>query len=161
MKTHEARKASIFLFSNSITNHIFGRIDRHKITFSKCVLFEKSHFHEIVISLDVVRERFWKSEKYSEKHFCKNVSIARFALSRYHGAEQFAYTESSFVKSVFYTKSRFNSDIPYSNQPIKLRHRTGLDGIHDVDVGRHGLVVGVAGPFHYNVRCGMWEERRP
>ena len=57
MKTHEARKASIFLFSNSITNHIFGRIDRHKITFSKCVLFEKSHFHEIVIPLDVVREQ--------------------------------------------------------------------------------------------------------
>ena len=37
------------------------------------------------------------------------------------------------------------------NQPIKLRHRTRLDGIHDVDVGFHGLVVGVAGPFHDDV----------
>ena len=39
-----------------------------------------------------------------------------------------------------------------SNQPIKLRHRTCLDGIHDVDVRLHGLVVGVAGPFHHDVR---------
>ncbi len=38
------------------------------------------------------------------------------------------------------------------NQPIKLRHRTGLDGVHDVDIGLHGLVVGVAGPFHHDVR---------
>ena len=30
-----------------------------------------------------------------------------------------------------------------SNQPVKLRHRTSLDGVHDVDVGFHGLVVGV------------------
>ncbi len=37
-------------------------------------------------------------------------------------------------------------------QPIKLRHRTRLDGIHDIDVGLHGLVVGVAGPFHHDVR---------
>ena len=39
-----------------------------------------------------------------------------------------------------------------SYQPIKLRHRTRLDGIHDVNVGLHGLVVGVAGPFHHDVR---------
>ena len=39
-----------------------------------------------------------------------------------------------------------------SYQPIKLRHRTRLDGIHDVDIGLHGLVVGVAGPFHHDVR---------
>ena len=38
-----------------------------------------------------------------------------------------------------------------SYQPIKLRHRTRLDGIHDVDIGLHGLVVGVAGPFHNDV----------
>ena len=38
------------------------------------------------------------------------------------------------------------------NQPIKLRHRTRLDGIHDVYVGLHGLVVRVAGPFHHDVR---------
>ena len=38
------------------------------------------------------------------------------------------------------------------NQPIKLRHRTCLDGVHDVDVGLHGLVVGVASPFHHDVR---------
>ena len=38
------------------------------------------------------------------------------------------------------------------NQPIKLRHRTCLDGVHDVDVGLHGLVVGVTGPFHHDVR---------
>ena len=38
------------------------------------------------------------------------------------------------------------------NQPIKLRHRTGLDRIHNVDVGLHGLVVGVAGPLHHDVR---------
>ena len=37
-------------------------------------------------------------------------------------------------------------------QPIKLRHRTRLDGVHDIDVGLHGLVVGVAGPFHHDVR---------
>ena len=34
------------------------------------------------------------------------------------------------------------------NQSIKLRHRTGLDRVHDVNVGLHGLVVGVAGPFN-------------
>ncbi len=33
-------------------------------------------------------------------------------------------------------------------QPVKLRHRARFDGIHDVNVGFHGLVVGVAGPFH-------------
>ena len=38
------------------------------------------------------------------------------------------------------------------NQPIKLRHRARLDGIHDIDVGLHGLVVGVAGPFHHDIR---------
>lgn len=38
------------------------------------------------------------------------------------------------------------------NQPIKLRHRACLDGVHDVDVGFHGLVVGVADPFHHDVR---------
>ena len=37
------------------------------------------------------------------------------------------------------------------NQPVKLRHRTRLDGVHNVDVGLHGLVVGVAGPFHHDV----------
>ena len=37
------------------------------------------------------------------------------------------------------------------NQPIKLRHRARFDGVHDVDVGLHGLVVGVAGPFHDDV----------
>ena len=37
-------------------------------------------------------------------------------------------------------------------QPVKLRHRTSLDGIHDVDVRLHGLIVGVAGPFHHDVR---------
>ena len=39
-----------------------------------------------------------------------------------------------------------------SNQPIKLRHRTRFDGVHDIDVGLHSLVVGVAGPFHHDVR---------
>ena len=34
------------------------------------------------------------------------------------------------------------------DQPIKLRHRTRLDGIHDVDVGLNGLVVVVAGPVN-------------
>ena len=38
------------------------------------------------------------------------------------------------------------------NQPIKLRHRTGLDRIHDIDIGFHGLVVGMTGPFHHDVR---------
>ena len=38
-----------------------------------------------------------------------------------------------------------------SNQPIKLRHRARLYGIHDVNVGLHGLVVGVAGPLHHDV----------
>ena len=37
-------------------------------------------------------------------------------------------------------------------KPIKLRHRTRLDGIHDVHVGLNGLVVGVAGPFHHDVQ---------
>ena len=37
-------------------------------------------------------------------------------------------------------------------QPIQLRHLAGLDGIDDVDVGLHGLVVVVAGPFHYDIR---------
>ena len=37
-------------------------------------------------------------------------------------------------------------------QPIQLRHLAGLDGVDDVDVGLHGLVVVVAGPFHYDVR---------
>ena len=37
------------------------------------------------------------------------------------------------------------------NQPIKLRHRTRLDGVHNVDIGLHGLVVGVASPFHHDV----------
>ena len=37
------------------------------------------------------------------------------------------------------------------NQPIKLRHRTGLDGIHNVNIRFHGLVVGVAGPFHHDI----------
>ena len=39
-----------------------------------------------------------------------------------------------------------------SYQPIKLRHRTRLDRIHNVDVRLHGLVVGMAGPFHHDVR---------
>ena len=38
-----------------------------------------------------------------------------------------------------------------SNQPIKLRHRTRLDGIHDVDIRLHSLVVGVTGPFHDDI----------
>ena len=38
------------------------------------------------------------------------------------------------------------------NQPIKLRHRARLDGVHDINVWLHGLVVGVAGPFHHDVR---------
>ena len=38
------------------------------------------------------------------------------------------------------------------NQPIKLRHRARLDGVHDVDVRLHGFVVGMAGPFHHDVR---------
>ena len=33
-------------------------------------------------------------------------------------------------------------------QPIKLSHRTSLNGIHYVNIGLHGLVVGVAGPVH-------------
>ena len=37
-------------------------------------------------------------------------------------------------------------------QPIKLRHRTCLDGVHNVDIRLHGLIVGVAGPFHHDVR---------
>lgn len=36
-------------------------------------------------------------------------------------------------------------------QPIKLRHRACLDGVHNVDIRLHGLVVGVAGPFHDDV----------
>jgi len=36
-------------------------------------------------------------------------------------------------------------------QPIKLRHRASLDGVNDVNVRFHGLVVGVAGPFHHDV----------
>jgi len=31
------------------------------------------------------------------------------------------------------------------NQPVKRRHRVRLDGIHDVEIRLHGLVVGVAG----------------
>ena len=38
------------------------------------------------------------------------------------------------------------------NQTIKFRHRARFDGIHDVDVRLHGLVVGVPGPFHHDVR---------
>ena len=38
-----------------------------------------------------------------------------------------------------------------SNQPIKPRHRTRLDGIHDVDIRLHSLVVGVTGPFHDDI----------
>ena len=34
---------------------------------------------------------------------------------------------------------------------IKLRHRTRLNGIHYVNIGLHGLVVRVAGPFHDDV----------
>ncbi len=37
-------------------------------------------------------------------------------------------------------------------KPIKLRHRTRLDEVHDVNVGLHGLVVGMASPFHHDVR---------
>ena len=29
-------------------------------------------------------------------------------------------------------------------QPIKLRHRARLDGVHDIKVGHHGLVAGNA-----------------
>ena len=29
-------------------------------------------------------------------------------------------------------------------QPIKLRHRARLDGVHDIKVGHHGLVAGIA-----------------
>ena len=43
-------------------------------------------------------------------------------------------------------------------QPIKLRHRTRLDGVHDVDVGLHGLVIGVASPFHHYVRGDAQEQ---
>ena len=43
-------------------------------------------------------------------------------------------------------------------QPIKLRHRTCLDGVHDVDIGFHGLIVGVAGPFHHDVRSDAQGE---
>ena len=42
--------------------------------------------------------------------------------------------------------------MPPLQQIIELRHRLGLDGIHDVDVGFHGLVVIVAGPFHHDAR---------
>ena len=38
------------------------------------------------------------------------------------------------------------------DQPIKLRHRACLNGINDVNVRLHGLVVGMAGPFHHDVR---------
>lgn len=105
---HEARKASIFLFSNSITNHIFENKDRHKITFSKCVLFEKSHFHEIVIPLDVVRERLSLLEK--RKVFRKTLlqkclhrkvcveSVSRGRTICLHGIK--------LCKVGFFTKSR-------------------------------------------------------
>ena len=37
-------------------------------------------------------------------------------------------------------------------QPIQLRHLAGLDGVDDVDIWLHGLVVVVAGPLHYDIR---------
>lgn len=37
-------------------------------------------------------------------------------------------------------------------QIIEFGHRLGLDGVHDVDIGAHGLVVGVSSPFHYHIR---------
>ena len=36
-------------------------------------------------------------------------------------------------------------------QPIQLRHLTCLNTVNDIDVRFHGLVVGVAGPFHHDV----------
>ena len=54
------------------------------------------------------------------------------------------YSDNYFIFNKFYL-FLINCE---SNQPIKLRHRTGLDGIHDVDVGLHGLVIGVAGPIN-------------
>ena len=51
-----------------------------------------------------------------------------------------------------YTLSIKLSSIYLFHQPVKFRHRTGLDGVHDVNVGLHGLVIGVAGPFHHDVR---------
>ena len=36
-------------------------------------------------------------------------------------------------------------------QIVEFGHGLGLDGVHNVDVRLHGLVVGVAGPFHDNV----------
>ena len=42
--------------------------------------------------------------------------------------------------------------IIFLQQSVELRHRGGLDVVHDVNIGLHGLVVGVAGPFHHNVR---------
>lgn len=37
-------------------------------------------------------------------------------------------------------------------QSIELRHRLRLDGVHDVDVRSHCLVVVVTGPLHDDVR---------
>ena len=37
-------------------------------------------------------------------------------------------------------------------QPIQLRHLASLDGIDDIDVWLHGLVVVVASPFHHDIR---------
>jgi len=62
--------------------------------------------------------------------------------------KQCKYSDNYFIFNIFYW-FLINYE---SNQPIKLRHRTRLDGVHDVDVGLHGLVVGVAGPFHHDVR---------
>ena len=36
-------------------------------------------------------------------------------------------------------------------QTVEFCHGLGLDGVYDVDVGFHGLVVGMASPFHNDV----------
>ena len=45
-------------------------------------------------------------------------------------------------------------------QPIQLCHLAGFDGVNDINIRLHGLVVGVAGPFHHDVgRDAEGEER--
>jgi len=57
------------------------------------------------------------------------------------------HTDSPLFTKILISFGIALANITLLNQPIKLRHRTRLNGIHDVDVRLHGLVVGVADPF--------------
>ena len=47
--------------------------------------------------------------------------------------------------------SKILINLLFLQQTVEFGHGLGLDGIYDVNVGFHGLVVGVTGPFHDDV----------